>query len=78
MTGGLASSIYWRTACTEKITERLHVQRVRSLALRLAADLIADGRTVDICVVNLAALFHDLCVTLLSSQYCHLAYLHVY
>lgn len=52
-------------------TFRLHVQRVRSVATSLARTLQSSGKKVDLQVVELAALFHDLyapCVALYTSS----------
>lgn len=40
--------------------DSLHVIRVHNMAVRVCEALIADGKTVDREVVQLAALFHDM------------------
>lgn len=39
---------------------RLHIERVRSVAVNIARSLMRAGREVDMLVIELAALFHDL------------------
>lgn len=40
--------------------DSLHVERVYKLAVRVCESLTAEGKTVDMDVVQLAALFHDM------------------